>query len=106
MGGQRKPWQPRQSGGGALGASRERRDGLRSSEVVEEVSSDGEGEDARDGGPVLFEPGEVERRGVESSETRVRIVQVLEGVMSVLALPLMADVEECRIGVLGFCAGL
>jgi hypothetical protein len=89
-----------------LGASRERRDGLRSSEVVEEVSSDGEGDDAREGGPVLFEPGEAERRGVESSEMRFRIVRVLDGVMSLLALPLLAKVEVCRIGVLGFGAGL
>lgn len=106
MGGHRKPWQPRQSGGGALRASRERRDGLRSSDVVEDVSSDGEGEDAREGGPVLFEPGEAERRGVLSLEMRVRIVRVLEGVTSVLMLPLLVGVEVVRIGVLGSGAGL
>jgi hypothetical protein len=73
-----------------LGASRDRRDGLRSSDVVEDVSSDGEGDDAREGGPVLFEPGEAERRGVESSDMSVRIVLVLEGVISALVLPLVA----------------
>jgi hypothetical protein len=60
---------------------------LRSSEELEFESSDGDGEDARDGGPVLFEPGEVERRGVPSSEMSVRIVLVLDGVMSAPTLP-------------------
>ena len=73
---------------------------------MEDVSSDGDGEDAREGGPVLFEPGEVERRGVISSNMSVRTVRVLDGVMSTLRLPLALSSEVCRIGVPGSGADL
>ena len=57
---------------------------------MEDVSSEGDGEDAREGGPVLFEPGDAERSGVESSDMRLRIVRVLFGVMSEVTVLLVA----------------
>ena len=73
---------------------------------MEDVSSDWDGDDARDGGPVLFEPGEVDRMGVKSSNMSVRTVRVLDGVMSTLRLPLAVIWEVCRTGVPGSGAEL